>query len=116
MSYKISNRVAQIKASAIISVNIKAAALRAQGHDIISLDFGEPDFETPEHIKKAAIDAIWAGETKYPPVDGTVLLKNAIVKKLRTENQLEFVPGQIIVSNGAKQCLFDFPGRCRSSA
>jgi aspartate aminotransferase len=107
VSFKISNRIAQIKSSAIIAVNSKAAELRAQGHDIISLDFGEPDFDTPDHIKKAAIDAIWAGKTKYPPVGGTADLKNAIVRKLRTENQLEFDKAQIIVSNGAKQCLFN---------
>lgn len=86
---------------------MKATELRAQGHDIISLDFGEPDFATPAHIKQAAIDAIWAGETKYPPVDGTVRLKNAIVRKLHIENQLEFDSRQIIVSNGAKQSLFN---------
>jgi aspartate aminotransferase len=88
-------------------VSMKAAELKAQGRDIISLGFGEPDFDTPEHIKQAAIDAIWAGKTKYPPVDGTVELKNAIVQKLRNENQLEYETGQIIVSNGAKQSLFN---------
>jgi aspartate aminotransferase len=107
MSFKISNRVAQIKPAATITVSMKATELRAQGRDIISLGFGEPDFDTPDHIKKAAIDAIWEGQTKYPPVDGTVRLKNAIVRKLREENQLEFEPGQIIVSNGAKQSLFN---------
>ena len=86
-------------------VSMKAIELRAQGRDIISLGFGEPDFDTPEHIKKAAIDAIWQGKTKYPPVDGTKELKNAIVRKLRTENQLEYEASQIIVSNGAKQSL-----------
>ena len=84
---------------------MKAMELRAQGKDIISLGFGEPDFDTPDHIKQAAIDAIWQGKTKYPPVDGTKELKNAIVRKLKTENQLEFESGQIVVSNGAKQSL-----------
>ena len=56
---------------------MKAIELRAQGRDIISLGFGEPDFDTPDHIKKAATDAIWAGETKYPPVDGTASLKKS---------------------------------------
>lgn len=107
MSFKISNRVTQIKPAATITVSMKAIELRAQGHDIISLGFGEPDFDTPDHIKKAAIDAIWQGKTKYPPVDGTKELKNAIVRKLRTENQLEFETGQVIVSNGAKQSLFN---------
>lgn len=107
MSFKISNRVAQIKPAATITVSMKATELRAQGKDIISLGFGEPDFDTPDHIKQAAVDAIWDGQTKYPPVDGTVQLKNAIVQKLRNENQLEFDAGQIIVSNGAKQSLFN---------
>lgn len=107
MPFKISNRVAQIKPAATITVSMKAAELRAQGKDIISLGFGEPDFDTPDHIKKAAIEAIWQGQTKYPPVDGTVQLKNAIVQKLRRENQLEYDTAQIIVSNGAKQSLFN---------
>ena len=108
MSFKISNRVAQIKPAATITVSQKAAELRAQGHDIISLGFGEPDFDTPEHIKDAAIEAIRQGETKYTPVDGTTRLKTAIAHKFRSENQLEFNAKQIIVSNGAKQCLFNF--------
>jgi len=95
----------QIKPAATIVVSMKAIELRAQGRDIISLGFGEPDFDTPDHIKRAAIDAIWQGKTKYPPVDGTTDLKNAIVHKLRVENQLEFESSQIIVSNGAKQSL-----------
>ncbi len=107
MSFKISNRVTQIKSSAIIAVNMKAAELRARGHDIISLDFDEPDFDTPDHVKNAAVDAIRASDTKYPPVDGTVRLKNAIIRKFRKENQLEFDPAQIIISNGAKQSLFN---------
>ena len=95
----------QIKPAATIVVSMKATELRAQGRDIISLGFGEPDFDTPDHIKKAAIDAIWQGKTKYPPVDGTKDLKSAIVRKLSVENQLDFESGQIIVSNGAKQSL-----------
>ena len=95
----------QIKPAATIVVSMKATELRAQGRDIISLGFGEPDFDTPDHIKQAAIDAIWQGKTKYPPVDGTKDLKSAIVRKLSVENQLDFESGQIIVSNGAKQSL-----------
>jgi len=105
VSFKISNRVTQIKPAATIMVSMKAIELRAQGRDIISLGFGEPDFDTPDHIKQAAVDAIWQGKTKYPPVDGTKELKNAIVRKLRRDNQLEFETGQITVSNGAKQSL-----------
>ena len=87
--------------------SMKAAELRAQGRDIISLATGEPDFDTPDHIKKAAVEAIDAGKTKYTPVDGTVELKNAIVRKFREENQLDYSASQVIVSNGAKQCLFN---------
>ena len=107
VAFKISNKVAQIKPPATIAVSMKAMELRAQGRDIISLGFGEPDFDTPDHIKKAAIDAIWRGETKYPPVDGTAALKKAVIRKFRTENQLEYDAGQIFVANGAKQCLFN---------
>jgi len=88
-------------------VSMKAAEVRAQGRDIISLGTGEPDFDTPDHIKKAAVEAIDAGKTKYPPVDGTLELKSAIVRKFREENQLDYSTAQIIVSNGAKQCLFN---------
>ena len=88
-------------------VAMKAMELRAQGRDIISMGSGEPDFDTPDHIKKAAVDAIWSGETKYPPVDGTAALKRAIIRKFQTENQLEYDTGQIFVANGAKQCLFN---------
>jgi aspartate aminotransferase len=105
VSFKISNRVTQIKPAATIMVAMKAIELQAQGRDIISLGFGEPDFDTPEHIKQAAVDAIRQGRTKYTPVDGTIELKKAIVRKFRVENQLEFDTGQIIVSNGAKQSL-----------
>lgn len=107
MPFKVSNRVTQIKPSTTIMVSMKAMELRAQGRDIISLGFGEPDFDTPEHIKKAAIDAIGEGKTKYPPVDGTKALKSAIVRKFQTENQLEYDSKQVIVSNGAKQSLFN---------
>jgi aspartate aminotransferase len=102
-----SNRVAQIKPAATIQVSMKAAELRAQGREIISLGFGEPDFDTPDHIKQAAIDAIQAGQTKYPPVDGTAELKTAIINKLRRDNALEFSASQVIVTNGAKQSLFN---------
>jgi len=107
VSFKVSNRVAQIKPAATITVSMKATELRAQGRDIISLGFGEPDFDTPDHIKQAAVEAIWDGQTKYPPVDGTVSLKNAIVQKFHNENQLDFETNQVIVSNGAKQSLFN---------
>ena len=107
MSFRLSNRISQIKPSATITIAMQAMEMRAQGKDIISLSTGEPDFDTPEHIKQAALEAIANGETKYPPVDGTVRLKNAIIHKLRTDNQLHFEASQIIVTNGAKQSLIN---------
>jgi len=81
--------------------------LKAQGRDIVSLGFGEPDFDTPKHIREAAIKAIREGKTRYTAVDGTPELKQAICNKFRNENELEFTPGQILVSNGAKQSLYN---------
>ena len=104
---RISNRVDQIKPSATIAVSMKAMELKAQGRDIVSLGFGEPDFDTPEHIREAAIAAIHEGKTRYTPVDGTPELKQAIVNKFRRDNNLNFEPGQVLVSNGAKQSLFN---------
>jgi aspartate aminotransferase len=100
-------KVDQIKPSATIAVSSKAMDLRAQGRDIISLGAGEPDFDTPEHIREAAIAAIHAGKTRYTQVDGTPELKAAIVHKFRLQNELEFEPDQVIASNGAKQSLYN---------
>ncbi len=107
MSLRVSNRVAQIKPSATIAVAQKARELRAQGRDIISLGFGEPDFDTPDHIKAAGIAAIERGDTKYPPVDGTAELKQAIIDKFKRDNSLDFNVNEITVGNGAKQVLFN---------
>ncbi len=107
MTGRVSSRVDLIKPSATIIVSMKAMALQAQGADIVSLGFGEPDFDTPEHIRAAAIEAIEQGQTRYTPVDGTPQLKQAIVDKLKRDNGLDYTPGQIIVSNGAKQSLFN---------
>jgi aspartate aminotransferase len=104
---RISQKVEQIKPSATIQVSMKAMELRAQGKDILSLDAGEPDFDTPAHIRQAAIEAIGAGQTRYTQVDGTPELKRAIIAKLRRENGLEYEAEQIIVSSGAKQSLFN---------
>ena len=102
-----SNRVDQIRPSATIAVTMKAMELRAQGKDIVSLGFGEPDFDTPEHIREAAIQAIREGKTRYTQVDGTPELKAAIISKFRRDNELIFEPNQILVSNGAKQSLYN---------
>lgn len=104
---RISQRVELIKPSATIAVSARAMALKAEGRDIVSLGFGEPDFDTPEHIKTAAIEAIRAGKTKYTQVDGTPELKAAIIAKFSRDNDLAYAPEQILVSNGAKQSLFN---------
>ncbi|ORU90779.1 MAG: aspartate aminotransferase [Cycloclasticus sp. symbiont of Poecilosclerida sp. M] len=107
MSIKLSQRVQRIKPSPTLAVTAKAAALRAAGQDIIGLGAGEPDFDTPEHIKQAARDAINAGKTKYTAVDGTVELKNAIIEKLKNDNGLSYQTNQILVSCGGKQSFFN---------
>ena len=84
-----------------------AAELRAAGRDLISLGAGEPDFDTPPHIRAAAIDAINRGETRYTPIDGTPELKAAIQRKLARDNQLDYAAAQIVVTSGAKQALFN---------
>ena len=99
--------MAAIRPSATTAVHKLATELRAAGRDIISLGAGEPDFDTPEHIKEAAYRAIESGATKYTPVDGTASLKAAIAQKFSNENALDYEPAQIIVSSGAKQCLFN---------
>jgi aspartate aminotransferase len=104
---RISKRVEQIKPSATIVVSMRAMELKAQGKDIVSLGFGEPDFDTPKHISDAAIAAIRSGKTRYTPVDGTAELKQAISHKFSRENNLDFSAGQILVSNGAKQSLYN---------
>ena len=104
---RISVIVDQIKASATITVSALAMKLRAEGRDIVSLSAGEPDFDTPEHVREAAIAAIHAGKTRYTQVDGTPELKAAIMRKFRLQNDLEFEADQVIVSNGAKQSLYN---------
>jgi aspartate aminotransferase len=99
--------MARVKPSATGAALALAAELRAAGRDVISLGAGEPDFDTPQPIKDAAVAAIAAGETKYTPISGTALLKSAIQSKFRRENGLEFTPQQILVSCGAKQSLFN---------
>ncbi len=84
-----------------------ASRLRSEGRDILSLGAGEPDFDTPQHIKDAAIAAIARGDTKYTPIEGTAELKAAIQRKFRRENELDYQPGQILVSAGGKQSLFN---------
>ncbi|HVV68568.1 MAG TPA: pyridoxal phosphate-dependent aminotransferase [Gammaproteobacteria bacterium] len=103
MHIPLSHKVNRIKPSATLSVASRAAELKAAGEDIIDLSIGEPDFDTPEFIKAAAIKAIHEGFTKYTPVEGTPGLKQAIIHKFSRENHLNYEPNQILVSNGAKQ-------------
>lgn len=104
---ELSKRVQAIKPSPTLAVTARAAKLKAEGKDIIGLGAGEPDFDTPQHIKDAAITAINNGFTKYTPVGGTPGLKNAICKKFKRENGLEYNPKQILVSCGGKQSFFN---------
>ena len=104
---RLSARVGRIKPSPTLAVDARAKELKAQGKDIINLGAGEPDFDTPEHIKEAAIRAIRAGFTKYTAVDGTPSLKQAIVAKFERENGLRFTPDQVLVSVGGKQSFFN---------
>ena len=103
----LSNRIQKVKPSATLTISAKAMELRANGIDVISLSAGEPDFDTPEHIKEAAIEAINNGQTKYTPVDGTPDLKDAIINKFQKDNNLQYQRENIIVSTGAKQTLFN---------
>lgn len=107
MSLSVSERMARIRPSPTGAVLARATELRAAGRDIISLGAGEPDFDTPQAIKDAAIRAIADGDTKYTPIDGTVELKAAIQRKFSRDNGLDYEPAQIIVTCGAKQALFN---------
>ena len=103
----ISDSLKRIKPSPTIAVTQKARELKAAGKDVIGLGAGEPDFDTPDNIKKAAIKAIKAGETKYTAVDGTPELKGAIIKKFKRENNLKYLTDEITVGTGGKQVLYN---------
>lgn len=107
MEPSLSNRVQNIKPSPTLAVTNKANELRAAGKDIIGLGAGEPDFDTPQHIKDAAIEAISQGKTKYTAVDGTPELKNAIIEKFKNDNGLSYETNQVLVSSGGKQSFFN---------
>lgn len=107
MDYRLSDRVNAIKPSPTLAITARAARLKAEGKDIIGLGAGEPDFDTPEHIKAAAIEAIHRGFTKYTPVDGTPGLKKAVQAKFLRENRLTYELNQILVSVGGKQSFFN---------
>ncbi len=103
----LADRVARIKPSVTLAITARANQIRAEGGDILSLAAGEPDFDTPEHIKEAAIAAMQAGKTKYTPVSGTVSLKQAIVEKFKRDNQLHYEMNEVMVSNGGKQVFYN---------
>jgi aspartate aminotransferase len=107
LDIKLSQRVKSIKPSPTLAITARAAALRAEGKDIIGLGAGEPDFDTPEHIKRAAITAINEGKTKYTAVDGTVELKTAIINKFARDNGLKYQANEVLVSVGGKQSFFN---------
>ncbi|HEY0720664.1 MAG TPA: pyridoxal phosphate-dependent aminotransferase [Gammaproteobacteria bacterium] len=107
MEIQLSHRVQSVKPSPTLAVTARAQELKAQGKDIIGLGAGEPDFDTPDHIKQAAIAAINAGFTKYTAVDGTASLKKAIIAKFERDNGLSYQPSQILVSCGGKQSFFN---------
>ena len=103
----IAARLNRISPSQTIAISTKARQLKAEGRDIISLSAGEPDFDTPDHIKRAAIAAIEAGETKYTDVAGTMALRKAAAAKFKRDNGIDYTPQEIIVSTGGKQVIFN---------
>ena len=103
----IADRLTKISPSQTIAISSKARALRAAGRDVISLSAGEPDFDTPEHIKQAAMRAIAAGQTKYTDVAGTPQLRRAVAEKFRRDSGLDYAPDEIIVSTGGKQVIYN---------
>ncbi len=103
----IADALDRVKPSATIAVTQKARDLKAKGREIISLSVGEPDFDTPDNVKEAAIAAIRRGETKYTPVSGIVPLREAVARKFKRENNLDYRPAQTIVGTGGKQILFN---------
>lgn len=107
MNYPIASRAASLSPSLTLAIDAKAKAMKAAGEDVVGFGAGEPDFDTPEHIKKAAADALAAGFTKYTPSSGIPELRAAIAEKFQRENGLTFKPSQIIVSCGGKHSCFN---------
>lgn len=107
MSIKLSDRVKSVKPSPTLAITARAAAMKAEGRDIIGLGAGEPDFDTPDHIKAAAVKALNEGFTKYTAVGGTASLKKAVIEKFKKDNNLVYQPKQILVSCGGKQSSYN---------
>lgn len=107
MNFDLSKRGLAIEPSVTLAISAKATALKKAGEDIINFSVGEPDFNTPENIQKAGIEAITTGITKYTPASGTVALKEAVIKKFEIDNNLIYKLSEIIISNGGKHSLFN---------
>lgn len=107
MTIKLSRRITDVEESKTLAVTEKAARLKAEGVDIISLGAGEPDFDTPDFVKEAAVEALRKGMTKYTPATGTKDLKLAIVNKFKRDNRLEYSPEDVVVSCGAKHSIYN---------
>lgn len=104
---KLTQRIQKVKPSPTLAIDSKAKAMKAEGIDVIGFGAGEPDFDTPEHIKQAAIESLKAGKTKYTPVGGVNELKDAIIAKLKRDNNLSYTRDEIIVSCGGKHSLYN---------
>src|SRR5512146_1581532 len=107
MNYKISRRAASLSPSLTLAIDSKAKAMKAEGLDVVGFGAGEPDFDTPQHIKDAAIKALNEGFTKYTPASGIPELRQAIADKFKAENNLSYKPSQVIVSCGGKHSCFN---------
>ncbi|HAB52033.1 MAG TPA: aspartate aminotransferase [Ignavibacteriales bacterium] len=103
----ISKRAQNISPSQTLTITAKAKLMKKEGKDVVSFGAGEPDFDTPDYIKEAAYEALKSGFTKYTPTSGIPELKQAVCDKLKKENGLDYIPSQIMISTGAKQCLYE---------
>ncbi len=103
----LSERINRIQPSPTLAVSARAKAMRAAGEDVLSFDVGEPDFDTPQHIKDACIAALQNGDTKYTAAPGTPKLRAAIAAKMASHNNLEYAPDDIVVSSGGKHSLYN---------
>ena len=102
---QLSNRLQRLAPSATLAMSQKSSEMKAKGIDVINMSVGEPDFNTPDHIKEAAKQAVDQNYSRYSPVPGYADLRKAIADKLKRENQLDYLPSEILVSNGAKQSV-----------
>lgn len=103
----LSERINRIQPSPTLAISAKSKAMRAAGEDVISFDVGEPDFDTPDHVKAACIAALEKGDTKYTAAPGTPALREAFARKLQRENKLQYAPEQVVVSSGGKHSLYN---------